>query len=59
MVAWWNSPEKHDLLVSSIGKVSRAEGDAFRAWIQVRPRYQTEPALKTLREIAAALDAAK
>jgi hypothetical protein len=58
VIAWWLNPEKHALMMASFGKISSAEMQALRNWVQVRDKYRSKEKAKVLDEIGAAINAA-
>lgn len=58
VIAWWLNPEKHALMMDSFGKISSAEMQALRNWVQVRDKYRSKEKAKLLDEIGAAINAA-
>lgn len=58
VLAWWWSPEKHEVMITSFGKMSREEVDALRDWVRVRHKYRIKEKAKALDDIEAAINAA-
>lgn len=57
VIAWWRHPRKHELMISSFGKLSRNEMYTLRIWVRVRDKNQSEANSLTLGEIEAVLNA--
>lgn len=53
VTAWWRHPEKHDLMVVSLRKMSREEIHAFTNWVRVRGTSQSRERAQVLEEIEA------
>jgi hypothetical protein len=56
VIAWWQSPEKHDVMVASFGKISREEIHALRSWVRVRDKNRSKEKAQILDEIVAAIN---
>ena len=59
VIAWWWNADRHELLVTSLGKVTDDEGRALLAWLGVAAPYRSEQKAAALKEIAAAVAAAR
>lgn len=58
VLAWWWNPKKHEVMITSFGKMSREEVHALRDWVRVRHKYRIEEKAKALDEIEVAINAA-
>jgi hypothetical protein len=58
LLAWWWSPEKHEVMITSFGKMSREEAHALRDWVRVRHKDRIKEKSKALDDIEVAINAA-
>jgi len=47
-IAWWLHPEKHELMIASLGKISREETQALRKWVRMRHPHLSPEKAKVL-----------
>ena len=51
LIAWWQHPDKHELMGASFKKLSHSEMHTLATWVRVRDKNQVEAQSKTLEEI--------
>ena len=56
VIAWWMHPQKHELMIDSLGKISRNEMYTLEVWVRVRDKYQTKKNSLLLNEIEEAIN---
>ena len=59
IIAWWGTPEKHDVLIASFPKLSREESSALLTWVLVRGNSRSMEKAAALGAIQAAITAAR
>lgn len=57
VIAWWLHPEKHELMKTSFGKISREEINALRNWVRTRGKNLSNEKTSALDEIEKAINA--
>ncbi|MBI4938436.1 MAG: hypothetical protein HY846_09540 [Nitrosomonadales bacterium] len=57
VIAWWRHPEKHELMKTSFGKISREEINALRNWVRARGKNLSNEKASSLDEIEKAINA--
>ena len=57
VIAWWQNPEKHELMIALFGKISHEEMHALRTWVRVRDTYRSKEKAQVLDEIEVAINA--
>ncbi len=56
-IAWWQVPEKRELMIALFGKSPREEMRALRDWVRVRDKHRSQEKSQVLAEIELAINA--
>jgi hypothetical protein len=56
VIAWWQHPEKHELMIVSFGKISHNELSTLRSWVRFRDKNQTKKNVLALNKVEEALN---
>lgn len=56
IVAWWQVPEKRNLMITSYKKLTRNEVSQLNNWFETRNSSMSDIKIKTLREIKDSID---
>jgi hypothetical protein len=56
VIAWWQHPEKNQLMRATFAKLSRNELQTLKVWVRVRDKHRSKEKAQVLTHIETALD---